>query len=200
MTSFSLTFDYRCPFARNAAEHVLAALDGGAAWDVRFVPFSLGQAHVEEGETDIWDRPGDDSGLLALQVGVTVRDTVDAPTFRAVHRDLFALRHDKGRSLKDRELLTEVLERHGVDAAAIFEAVDDGRALKVVREEHESAAKRYQVWGVPTFITNGQAAFVRLMDRPGGDTELAERSITRVLTLLTEAPTLNEFKHTSIPR
>jgi len=200
MTSFSLTFDYRCPFARNAAEHVLAALDAGAPWDVRFVPFSLGQAHVEEGDTDIWDRPDEDSGLLALQVGVTVRDTVDEPTFRAVHRDLFALRHDQGRSLKDRGLLTEVLERHGVDPAEIFEAVDDGRALKMVREEHESAVKRHQVWGVPTFIAGDQAAFVRLMDRPGDDAELAERSITRVLTLLTEAPTLNEFKHTSIPR
>src|SRR5687767_5269540 len=98
MTDFAITFDYRCPFARNAAEHVLAALDDGAPWNVHFVPFSLGQAHVEEGGTDVWDRPDDDSGLLALQVGVAVRDAVEPATFRAVHRDLFALRHDHGRS------------------------------------------------------------------------------------------------------
>ena len=200
MTEFGITFDYRCPFARNAAEHVLTALEHGASWNVRFIPFSLGQAHVEDGETDIWDRPGDDSGLLALQVGVAVRDSVDPATFRAVHRALFALRHDRGQSLKDRALLTEVLVEHGVDAGAVFEAVDDGRALKTVRAEHEAAVRDHDVWGVPTFIVGDEAAFVRLMDRPGGDAELAERSIARVLTLLADAPTLNEFKHTSIPR
>ena len=67
MTDFSVTWDYRCPFARNAHEHVIAGLRAGADWNVRFVPFSLGQVHVAEGEPDIWVRPGDDSGLIALQ-------------------------------------------------------------------------------------------------------------------------------------
>jgi len=39
--SFAVTWDYRCPFARNAHEHLLTALESGADWDVRFVPFSL---------------------------------------------------------------------------------------------------------------------------------------------------------------
>ncbi len=47
--SFAVTWDYRCPFARNAAEHVLDGLGAGADWDVRWVPFSLGQVHVAEG-------------------------------------------------------------------------------------------------------------------------------------------------------
>ena len=42
-TSFAVTWDYRCPFARNAAEHVLTALEAGADWDVTWVPFSLNQ-------------------------------------------------------------------------------------------------------------------------------------------------------------
>jgi hypothetical protein len=200
MTEFGITFDYRCPFARNAAEHVLTALEDGAPWDVHFVPFSLGQAHVEDGEIDIWERPDDDSGLLALQVGIQVRDTADPATFRSVHRALFALRHDQGRSLRDRALLTEVLVEHGVDADAVFEAIDDGRALKTVRAEHEASVRNHDVWGVPTFIVGDQAAFVRLMDRPSGDAALARQSIIRILTLLADAPTLNEFKHTSIPR
>jgi predicted DsbA family dithiol-disulfide isomerase len=200
MTELAITFDYRCPFARNAAEHLLAALDGGAPWDVHYVPFSLGQAHVEEGGTDVWDRPETDSGLLALQVGVAVRDAVEPATFRAVHRDLFALRHDHGGNLKDRAALAEVLERHGVDTGPVFEAVDDGRALKVVRHEHEAAVRDHAVWGVPTFIVGDQAAFVRLMDRPDGDAARGRQSIERIIDLLTDAPTLNEFKHTSIPR
>src|SRR5688572_33244009 len=71
--TFSVTWDYRCPFARNAHEHVLEGLRAGAPWDVTFVPFSLGQVHVAEGEPDIWGRWQEDSGLLALQAGVVVR-------------------------------------------------------------------------------------------------------------------------------
>jgi len=54
---FSVNWDYRCPFARNAHEHVMAALDAGADWDVTYVAFSLNQAHVEEGQHDVWDDP-----------------------------------------------------------------------------------------------------------------------------------------------
>ncbi len=199
MTSFSVTWDYRCPFARNAHEHVLAGLDAGAAWDVTFVPFSLGQVHVDDGEAPIWDRPGDDSGLLALQVGTTVRDRAPE-AFRAVHGALFALRHDQGGDLRDREVLAKVLVDHGVDAEEILAMVDSGEALATVRAEHEAAARDHDVWGVPTFVAGGRAAFVRLMDRPGGDGLHARRSIDRVLLLLEDAPELNEFKHTSLSR
>jgi hypothetical protein len=73
-TSFALTWDYRCPFARNAHEHVLSGLAAGADWDVTFLAFSLGQAHVEEGQPSVWDKPEQDGGILALQAGVIVRD------------------------------------------------------------------------------------------------------------------------------
>ena len=32
--TFAVTWDYRCPFARNAHEHVVTGLQGGADWDV----------------------------------------------------------------------------------------------------------------------------------------------------------------------
>jgi len=46
MTSlrFALTYDYLCPFARNANEHVVTGLRSGAPWDVTIIPFSLTQA------------------------------------------------------------------------------------------------------------------------------------------------------------
>ena len=40
MTSFAVSWDYRCPFARNAHEHLVDGLRGGANWDVTWVPFS----------------------------------------------------------------------------------------------------------------------------------------------------------------
>lgn len=197
MTDFAVTWDYRCPFARNVHEHVVTALEGGADWNVRFVPFSLGQVHVAEGEPDIWERPDDDSGLLALRAGTVVRDKFPEQ-FLAVHRALFALRHDEGQAL-DEEHVRGVLEANGVDSDAVFSEIASGTALDVVRSEHTEVAKSHSVWGVPTFLVGDEAAFVRYMHRPDGDAEVAKVAIERVLDLLT-VPELNEFKHTSLPR
>lgn len=202
MRTFGITWDYRCPFARNAHEHVLAAMAAGAEWEVTFVPFSLGQTHVADDEPPIWDRPHDDSGLLALQVGTVVHDV--APLrFATVHRELFALRHDRGGDLRDRSALADVLDRHDVDSAPVFARVDDGRGMKMVREAHEAAVADHNVWGVPTFLSGEQAVFVRLMQRPRESSEpdrVAVRTIERVLDLMDGFEDLNEFKHTSIPR
>jgi hypothetical protein len=199
MTRFATTWDYRCPFARNAHEHVIDGLRAGAPWDVRFVPFSLGQVHVAEGEPDIWVRPNDDRGLLALQVGVMVRDRFP-DRFLDVHEALFALRHDEGRHLEDESELRRVLDSHAVDADAVFADVETGTALATVRDEHTAAAETHDVWGVPTFIREDNAVFVRLMERPRGDGAVARRTIDRVIDLLDGFPDLNEFKHTSLKR
>jgi hypothetical protein len=42
--------------------------------------------------------------------------------------------------------------------------------------------------------------FVRLMNRPDGDAEVARHTIERLIDTITGWPSLNEFKHTSIPR
>jgi len=206
--SFAVTWDYRCPFARNAHEHLLTGLAAGADWDVTFVPFSLGQVHVEEGQPSVWDDPASDGGLVALQAGVVVRDE-HPDRFHEVHRALFAARHDDGLKLQDRDVVRGALTAHGVDAEAVFARIDSGQALARVREEHERYARSHRVWGVPTFVLGEQAVFVRLMHRsktgagsePGAAPEPDEsvRTIERVLDLL-GWPQLNEFKHTSLPR
>lgn len=196
--SFSVTWDYRCPFARNAHDHVVTALRGGAEWDVTFVPFSLGQVHVQEGEPDIWDRPGDDTGLLALQAGVVVRDQ-HPERFLDAHEALFALRHEHGGQLRDEAAVAATLDGVGLDGQEVLAVVHSGKALEIVREEHERAASEHGVWGVPTFVADGEAAFVRLMDRPAGDANHARATIERILDLLA-LPDLNEFKRPTIPR
>jgi 2-hydroxychromene-2-carboxylate isomerase len=196
--SFAVTWDYRCPFARNAHEHVLAALTDGADWDVTFVPFSLGQVHVEEGQPDVWDDPSSDSGLLALQVAIAVRDQFPE-RFLALHGALFSHRHDQGGSLRDEQALRNVLKATDVDDDLIFAEVASGRPLATVKAEHTASAEQHKVWGVPTFIVGDEAAFVRVMHRPEGDGAEARRTVERVVDLLSW-PDLNEFKHTSIPR
>jgi len=190
---FAVTFDYRCPFARIAHEFVLEGLEGGADWQVRFVPFSLSAA-----KEPAWDR-AQDSGLLALELAVAVRDT-QPDRFLAAHRALFEVRHGKGLSLRDAEVLRDALAEAGVDADAAFAEVDSGVPLKTVRAEHERAAAEHEVWGVPTFLVDDQAVFVRLMDRPADSDVPAREAVERIVTMAGGWPALNEFKHTSLPR
>ena len=196
--TFAITYDYRCPFARIANRHVLDGLDGGADWEVTFLPFSLGQVHVEEGETPVWERPDEDTGLLALQASVAVRDT-DPERFRAVHRAIFEARHTEGARLADESVLRWLVTEAGADADAVFAEVASGRPLETVRREHTAAAADHDVWGVPTFVAGGRAAFVRLTELPT-DASAARTSVERVLEMLTGWPELNEFKHTSLDR
>jgi predicted DsbA family dithiol-disulfide isomerase len=197
--TISVTWDYRCPFARNATEHLLTALEAGAAWDVTWVPFSLNQAHVEEGQPDVWDDSSKADGLLAMQAGIVVRDRWPE-SFPAVHRALFAARHDEGRDIREEDVIRDVLQANGVDPDAVFEDIAGGAPLKTFRQAHEQAVGDHHVFGVPTFIADGRAVFVRVMDRPGDDAAQATRTIERTLDLLTGWPELNEFKHTSIAR
>lgn len=198
---FAVTWDYRCPFARNAHEHVLTGLATGADWHVQFLPFSLGQVHVTEGEPSVWDKPEQDSGIVALQAGVIVRDEF-ADQFPSVHRALFAARHDDALHLEDPEVIRGVLRKNDVDDVAVFAHIESGDALNRVRAEHERYAESHNVWGVPTFVAGNQSAFVRLMDRskPGSDPASSITTIERTVDLLIAWSELNEFKHTSIPR
>jgi 2-hydroxychromene-2-carboxylate isomerase len=195
---FSVNWDYRCPFARIVHRHVVEGLLDGADWDVDFVPFSLGQVHVEEGESPIWERPDDDTGLLALQAAVVVRDT-DPDRFPLVHRAIFEARHADGAQIRDEAVLRGLLTEHGVDADAVFAEVATGKPLLTVRDEHTASVADLDVWGVPTFMAEGRAAFVRLMDLPV-DAADARRQVEQVVAMLTGWTGLNEFKHTSLDR
>jgi len=196
--SFSISFDYRCPFARIAHRHVLDALADGADWDVEFRAFSMGQVHVEHDETPLWERPEDDTGLLALQVGVAVRDT-HPERFLTVHRALFEARHAEGARLRDESVLRWLLSECAVDPDAVFDEVATGRPLDTVRREHTQSVDDHDAWGVPTFVVGDRAAFVRLTELPRSADD-ARRTVERVLDMLAGWPELNEFKHTTIDR
>jgi hypothetical protein len=195
--TFSVTWDYRCPFARIGHEHVIEGLESGAPWNVTFVPFFLNQTHVPEGGVPAWDDPAQQPDLLALAAGVVVRDRFP-DQFLTVHRSLFTARHDEGGDLRDQSVVRLALTRGGVDADAVLAEVEAGWPAKQIRTEHEDVVSRLAVFGVPTFIDDGQAVFVRLMARPDGDANLARSTIDRVLGLITDHPELNEFKHTRL--
>ncbi len=189
---FAITFDYLCPFARNANEAVLTGLAEGRDWQVTFRPFSLAQAHVADGEPPVWDRPEPGSGVLALQWGLAVRDAMPE-LFPAVHRALFAARHDRGLDIKDEAVLAEAVAAVGADPDAVAEIVAGGGPRKVLAVEHDEAVERWEVFGVPTFIMGDEAVFVRFMERDRPD------DVARALDLIPWTD-LNEFKRTRVPR
>jgi len=199
LPAFSVTYDYRCPFARNAHEHLVAALEAGAGWDVTFLPFSLSQVHVKEGDTPVWGDPTRAPDLLALEASLVVRDRFPAQ-FLAAHQALFGARHDDAGDLRDEAVVRGVLKQVGVDADAVFAALADGDAAKELQREHEASAVDHHVFGVPTFIVGDRAVFVRLMTRPKGDAQLATDTIEHVVSLIDGHPELNEFKYTAITR
>ena len=104
MPSFSVTWDYLCPFARNVHEHLATALRAGADWDVHFRYFSLAQAHVPDGGTPVWDEPLAKPGVLAALAALVVRER-DPGHFLDAHMALYSARHDHALDLRERQVV-----------------------------------------------------------------------------------------------
>lgn len=196
-TAFEISWDYLCPFARNANEHVLAGLQAGADWQVEFRPFCLGQVHVPDGEPAVFDREDGAQYLFALAAGVTVRDH-HPEHFADFHHAMFAARHDHGHDIKDQAVVRSVVTAAGLDAQEVMGRFDE--SVETIRQSHNSAVQELGMFGVPTFVSGGRAVFVRLMDRPGEDSAHGRRTVEEVLNTLDRVPSLNEFKFTRIPR
>ena len=195
---FALTWDYRGRFARHLSEHVVVGLVDGAEWEVEFWPFSVEQTRRADDQAPIWDNPGASVSFLAMQVGLVVRDRYPEH-FLPVHAAVFAARHDEGLDLRQEHVLRQVLVRNNVDPDAVFDEVAGGAPLETYRREHERAVAEHGVFGVPTLIADGRAAFVRLMHGPTGDPGSARRIVESLLDLVVGWPELNELKHTTIP-
>ena len=194
---FALTYDYLCPFARNANEHVVTGLRTGAPWDVTFIPFSLTQAKAAESGEIRWD-PAQvlrRSGGLALSVAEVVRAR-DPERFLDVHLELFALRHDRGEDLRDPSRVAEALGRAGVEPGLVDAAAD---GVDKLRRGHEDMVAR-EVWGVPTFVGSRRAVFVRLLDRAGDDPTISVSRVSDIVRLLESEPMLHEFKQVDLPQ
>ena len=202
---FAVTWDYRCPFARNAHEALVEGIKEGRDWDVRFWPFSLDQVHVEEGEPPVWERsldpvmsgdtpelPKGVGGVRALLWGVAVRDAFP-DRFLDFHLATFRARHDEGKKIAEEPVLRAAAESVGLDPDAVAAEVASGRPLKALTAEHTEAADRYAVFGVPTVIEGDEAVFVRMMERGNVD------DLAQALDLI-GSTRLNEFKRTKIPR
>jgi len=194
-----VTFDYRCPFARTAHEHLVLALQGGADFDATFLAFTLDQPHVEPGGLDAWEDPARLASQTATLVGLAVRDT-QPDHFLTVHLALFTARHERQLDVRDPAAVARVVDAAGGDGQAALAEVASGRPLDTLAREHQRLVAEHEVFGVPTFLVGDDAVFVRLTERAGGDSAIAAATIDRIIDTITGWPSLNELKHTRISR
>lgn len=197
MTAFELSFDYRCPFAKNIHLHVVTALRAGAPFEVTFAPWSLSQGHRAEGAVDVWDDPAYDGDLVALAAGVSVRDQ-QPEHFLAAHEALFRARHERHVRLATFDEVASVLQPIGVDVANVRADLESRRPYREIQASYERFAT-VEAFGVPTFVVGSDATFVRYMDPPTADADASIRLIGSLLELMAHQPQLNEFKHTRLP-
>ncbi len=197
VNSFAVSFDYRCPFAKNIHLHVIRALRAGADFDVTFVPWTLSQGYRDEGDLDVWDDPRRDVDLLSLAAGVSVRDE-QPDHFLDAHEALFLARHVDGIRLATFDEIATVLAPVHVDLDRVAADLESRRPHKVIGAAYEEFAA-YEAFGVPTFVVNSDAVFVRYMDVPTDDAGASIDLIARLVDMIAYSPSLNEFKHTTLP-
>jgi protein-disulfide isomerase-like protein with CxxC motif len=197
LPAFTLSYDYRCPFAKNIHLHVISALRAGAEFDVTFAPWTMSQGHRASGSPDVWDDSSKDSELLSLAYSTSIRDQ-QADHFLDAHEALFLGRHERGIRLISHEEISDVLSRTGVDVESARADVESRRPHEVIGETFRQF-ERLQAFGVPTFVVDGGATFVRYMKPPTEDAANSIVIISSLVTLMAESPDLNEFKHTQLP-
>ena len=196
MTAFELSYDYRCPFAKNIHLHVLSALAAGADFDVDFVPWTMSQGYKAEDAPDVWDDPAHDPDLLALAVSVSVRDQ-QPDVFHAAHEALFRARHERAIRLVTFAEIERVLTPVGVDLAKVARDLSTRRPHQVIGQNFQRFEK-VEAFGVPTFVVGDDATFVRYMTPPSDDAFASIALIESLVTLMSGQPDLNEFKHTRL--
>lgn len=197
MTTFDLSFDYRCPFAYNIHLHVINALKAGAEFSVSFIPWTMSQGYKGEDAPDVWDDPAHDADLLSLAASISVRDQ-QSEFFLAAHEALFRARHEHAIRLVTMDEIDTVLNPLGVDVDRVKEDVASRRPHAVIGESFDRFSK-FEAFGVPTFVVDGDATFVRYMKPPSSDGQASVKLIESIVTLIATRPELNEFKHTRLP-
>ena len=182
MTAFELSYDYRCPFAKNIHLHMVSALKAGGKFDVTFVPWTMSQGYKSDGSPDVWDDEMRNAELLALAVSTSIRDQ-QPERFLDAHEAMFRARHEKGIRLVNIEVRTDVASR---------------RPHQVIGESFKRFAK-VEAFGVPTFVIGNDATFVRYMNGPSSDAQASIAVIDSLVSMMANQPELNEFKHTRAP-
>ena len=165
--SFAVSFDYRCPFARNAQEAVVDRIARGRDWDVAVPRRSRWTRCTSGGRAARLGTRPRRTGHRRARVGVGHRGArrVPRPLPRLARRRCSPPATTTARSSRKSDVLARDRTSVGLDPDAVAAEVASGRPLATLAAEHTEAVKNYAMFGVPTFVVGERAAFVRLMER-----------------------------------
>lgn len=149
-------FDYTCRYSYRAMHWLDRVPDVNVLWRT----FSLKEVNKDPEEPS-WLEPGSPPSLsvFALALSHAAREA----DFDRYHRSVFEAMQGEERHLEEPDFLAIAAEA-GVDVSA-FNA--NRRAwIGKVAAEHREAVESWKVYGTPTILIDGAAAFVRLKEVP----------------------------------
>ncbi len=175
--ALDIYFDYLCPFVYRANAWLEKVKEGmGAGLSIRWRYFSLEQVNSREGpEWKLWEQPDDfaSRGLWAFRAAEAARCQGEAP-FERFHSALLHARHQQGKDIADRGVLTEVAAAAGLELSRFREDLARRELLARLTEDHATAVEQFGVFGTPTIVfPGGQATFLKLAEVPPAEEALA---------------------------
>jgi predicted DsbA family dithiol-disulfide isomerase len=159
-------FDYNCPFVYRAAK-MLEAVGGSGrrALSINWRFFSLSQVnHRSDDPRDawaVWTAPESEhvKGRLAFKAAESARRQ---GRFEAFHLALLDARHRDRRDIESAEVVEEIARRAGLDLDRFWRNVADPTILQRLERDHAEARDVHGVFGTPTLVFPGGAAYLRL--------------------------------------
>ena len=165
MATLTIYYDYTCQYSYRAMHWMDLLRTARPALQIGWATFSLKEVNREPDDSSFVTASSPPSVSVLAQALAHAARAADFDTY---HRGVFEAMQGEGRHLDEADLLSFAKDA-GVDVSA-FEA-ERGRWVASVGAEHREAAARWGVYGTPTLILDGAAAFVRLREVPGSEGE-----------------------------
>lgn len=167
--------------------------------EINWKAFSLEQANQSEGsDWKVWDQPDDypSKGLWAQRAAEAAKRQGNE-LFQAFHLNLLKARHEDRKDLNDRDMLSDVAKRSGLDTNLFQSHLSDRSVLESLAHDHSVAVDKYGVFGTPTFVfENGSSAFLKLLKPPEDE---AVNTFENLLELMQQRLYVGELKRPQPP-
>ena len=190
MTGVTIYFDVMCPWAYQGSlwiREAAAVRDLDVSWRL----FSLEERKWQAGQKHPWERPWSYSWSLLRIAAYARRELGGNAAVDAFYRVAGRRVHEDGLPAHTPDGARAAVEELGWDAGVVDLAIADDSTSTEVLEEHRAAVER-GVYGVPSFVVDGQLLFGPVVaDAPRGQ---AAGQLWDAVVTLGRTPTLYELQ------
>ena len=159
MATLTVYYDYTCGYSYKAMHWLDLVRSARPELEIRWATFSLKEVNRPPEEPSYLTGESPPSvSVFAQALAHAARDA----DFDRYHRGVFEAMQGEGRHLEEADLLSFAADA-GVDVGRF----DRSLGITAVGAEHREAVARWGIYGTPTLIVDGAAAFVRLKEVPG---------------------------------